>query len=125
MANNLQNAKTIQPTSGELKYTKARLFIGVDSTGSEWDLSILDFGDSKNYASHVIISNYGDSDVYVAFDVDVTSIDTSDWTTYNWVLLSSASDIDAIPTISQDGNANKIAFKCASGQTTNLQVFVR
>ena len=59
--------------------------------------------------------------IYVAFDVEKETINTTDKSTYNFKMSSG----DPFSEISLDQECSKISLKTASGETTNIEIMVQ
>jgi hypothetical protein len=110
--------KTVEQSAGMLKYN--RFFnptISDNGTGSDnIDFSKYTF-ESGNYISHINIINNGSKPVWIVFDADGETITATDNTTYNGYL-------EADEGIELDGIASSIGFRCGSGLSTTVKVWV-
>jgi len=113
------NARYKIDTGGQAKYIK-HYSVNSDDNGYNIDLSAVQFELSIGCANQINIYNTGSQVVYVAFDSDYTNIDTSDNSTYNFKIDNTA----PFSEISISGEASKISVKCASGESTSVQVLV-
>jgi hypothetical protein len=104
-------------TGGQLKYIK---YYKIGVIDAEHGQSRTFTGFEAGGIVHIDLFNIGEHSIFIAFDSSSEAIDTDDSDTYNLELSG------GIPfsNISLDGNADKISFRCKSGETSALRMVV-
>lgn len=116
-----KNAKYNISTGGQARYIRQNIIPGVTSDGFTWDLSAIQFEEKLGATDFIKIWNTGVKDIYVAFDVEKETIDTTDRSTYNFKMSSGV----PFSEIALDQECTKITLKTASGETTNIEIMVQ
>jgi hypothetical protein len=115
----LDNSKYRTPTGGKLRFIR-QFTNESNGTGVTFDLSNIQFEDKYGVSKYVKIFNTGSKSVYIAFDSDHEDMDIKNPNTYNFLMSSST----PFNEITIEGECSKISGKCASGESTAINVIV-
>lgn len=120
----------VRTTAGDLKNIIHLPNQNVDSTGIDIDLTGVywEKEDDSRDCYHFAIVNKGTVNVYIAFDGEASSIDTTDDDNVNktyQLVLDGKGGADFPDRISIDGYAEKISLKCKATESSDLWILIK